>query len=103
MTSEVADLQLAMKQATKEQELLQSQVDTDSKAEEVQTQLQELHKKLVTVSINVMFLFCVTLFIGCEIHSEVITIETMHQKYQLTTLYCVVVLYHKGLDFVALK
>jgi len=45
MTSEVADLQLAMKQATKEQELLQSKVDTNSKAEELQTQLQELHKK----------------------------------------------------------
>ena len=45
MASEVADLQLEMKQATKEQELLQSQVDTDSKVEELQGQLQELHKK----------------------------------------------------------
>jgi len=45
MANEVADLQLAMKQATKEQELLQSQADSDSKAEELQTQLQELHKK----------------------------------------------------------
>ena len=47
MANEVADLQLAMKQATKEQELLQSQADSDSKAEELQTQLQELHKKWV--------------------------------------------------------
>jgi len=45
MASEVADLQLTVKQATKEQELLQSQVDADSKAEELQSQLQELHKK----------------------------------------------------------
>ena len=45
MANQLADLQLAMKQTTKEEELQQTQVETDTKDDQLQVKLQELQDK----------------------------------------------------------
>lgn len=45
MASQIADLQLAMKQVTKEEELRQAQIENDTNSDQLQTKLQELQDK----------------------------------------------------------
>ena len=45
MASQLADLQLAMKQAAKEEELRQAQVESDTNDDQLQVKLQELQDK----------------------------------------------------------
>lgn len=45
MANQLADLQLAVKQAAKEEELRQAQVESDTKDDQLQVKLQELQNK----------------------------------------------------------
>jgi len=45
MANQLADLQLAMKQTVKEEELRQAQVESDTKDDQLQVKLQELQNK----------------------------------------------------------
>lgn len=45
MASQLADMQLAMKQAAKEEELRQAQVESDAMDKQLQVRLQQLQDK----------------------------------------------------------
>ena len=45
MASQLTDLQLAMKQTAKEEELRQAEIESDTKDDQLQVKLQELQNK----------------------------------------------------------
>ena len=45
MASQLTDLQLAMKQTAKEEELRQAEIESDTKDDQLQVKLQELQDK----------------------------------------------------------